>query len=1106
MAVANHERLQTCLVLLRDGIRPYCERTWDRFYGEKWLSVVNDKLKHPDASPSSEDLSFLLKGISSTWHDVWKHHFGQGERNWISEMTKVRNDHAHNKTFSVDDTYRALDTMERLLEAFGAGEQQREVKAQRNELMRQRYEGQSSQERRKVRRATEGTPAEGLSSWRDIITPHSDVATGKFVQAEFAANLYDVWSGKAPDEYQDPISFYRRTYLTEGLHELLINAARRLAGVGGDPVVDLQTNFGGGKTHSLIALYHLAGDINSAELAGVGEMLAAAEIELPKGINRAVFVGQEESPADPNVKTDGPVVNTIWGEIAYQLGGKDGYALVAVDDQVGTNPGGAKLRELFHKYGPAIILIDEWVAYARQLPPDPEQNNVLVAGDFDTQFTFAQSLTEAAAAADNIVVLIALPTSDIEMGGEQGREAWKRLRNVVGRNAAQWQPATSDESFEIVRSRLFDPIPEDHYRARDRVLEAFWQLYKDEFKDFPSETKEKMYLERMRKSYPIHPELFDRLFHDWSTLDKFQRTRGALRLMAEVISNLWQNEDRNLLIMPGTLPMSHSPLVSELKRYLDDGWDPVIKGDVDGPDSLPTRLDTENRQMGRISAARRVARTIYMGSAPRPDGNRGVDIKRVILGCVQPGEQPGKFTDALKHLSNESTHLYGEGSQYWYQLQPNVNRVAAERAETISDYDADEEVKRRLLKSAGRRRDLFVSVPVFPVGPGDVGDSDDGVSLVILPVEQEHIRKENNSPAIRAAEVILGQRSAGPRQHSNLLVFLAVVGKRVEDLRQAARFYLSWKSIDEEWELLNLSSHQKSQATDKLKDASQTLNSRIDEAYQYILTPSKQAGTRKQDWQESRIPSSGQGSLPERVATRLKSEEQLIDSYSGVRVRMDLDGKSGAGVPLWSPRGDKTLGELWAAYANFLYMPRLANFSVLATAISNGTASMSWETETFAYAEAFDEEAETWLGIIRGAQVENPARSGLVLRPDIVPPAHPPTTIDPTNGPVSGPVVYPPTLPPPGPDIETKPTTFYAVFNLDPVRGIRELDKIMENVSKHLDGKVTLTLEVRAENPDGFDNHTRRTVAENTQHLGSPKYDFESPTRFPGQPQEPQPG
>ena len=663
---------------------------------------------------------------------------------------------------------------------------------------------------------------------------------------------------------------------------------------------------------------------------------------------------------------------------------------------------------------------------------------------------------------------------------------------MVGRNAAHWQPATPDESFEIVRRRLFDPIPDEKHRARDQVLEAFWQSYKKS-SDFPSETKEKTYLERMRKSYPIHPELFDRLFQDWSALDKFQRTRGALRLMAEVVSNLWKNEDRNLLIMPGTLPMDYAPLVAELKKYLEEGWDPVIKRDVDGPNALPALIDSENKQLGAYSATRRVARTIYMGSAPRPDANRGVDIKRVVLGCAQPGEQPGKFTDALKYLSNEAAHLYVDGSQYWYQLQPNVTRVAAERAESdFSVFDADEELRRRLAESAGRRREIFSSVPIFPDGPGEVDDSDDGVSLIILPPEKEHVRGADNSPAIEAAREILEQRSAGPRQHRNLLAFLAATGKRVEEVRSAARLFLAWRSIDYDRDSLNLTPHQQKQVDSKLKETDQTVDSRINLAFEHILTPRQKAGTCEMEWLESKMSTSGKGSLPERAAARLKAEEKLIDSYSGVRVRMDLDGASHAEVPLWGERGDITVGKLWEAYANFPYMPRLANFSVLATAISNGTASLSWETETFAYAEAYDEDAETWRGIVRGAQVENPARSGLVLRPDIVPPLlqpHTPTTppIPPNGGIGTGGTT---TITPTEPGIETKPTTFYAVFNLDPVRGIRELSDIMENVSNHLDGEVTLTLELRAKNPAGFDDRTRRTVEENAHQLDSPDYGF----------------
>lgn len=1087
MAVANHERLQTCLLELRDGLRSYCERTWEGFYGDRWLVVVNDKLKHPDRSPSAEDLSFLLKGISSTWHEVWKHHFGQGERNWISELTNVRNRHAHNETFTVDDTYRALDTMERLLEAFGASEQQQKVKAQRNDLMRQRYEGQANQARFKIVH-TEGAPKEGLTPWRKIIEPHTDVASGRFEQAEFAANLYLVRTGEASYEYQDPRAFYSRTYLTGGLRDLLTRAARRLAGKGGEPVVELQTNFGGGKTHSLIALYHLAGEAAPAELAGVGEMLADEEIELPEEINRAVIVGQSERPAEPSAKEDGTIVNTIWGEIAYQLGGADGYKMVETADRAGTSPGSA-LQDLFKTYGPAIVLIDEWVAYARQLPVDPERQR-LPAGDFDTQFTFAQALGDAAAAVDNVVVLVAIPASDIEVGGELGREALQRLRLLMGRIAHQWQPATPDESFEIVRRRLFDPIPEKNYRARDRVLEAFWDAYKKNPRDFPSETKEKTYLERMRKCYPIHPELFDRLFEDWSALDKFQRTRGALRLMAEVISNLWQNDDRNLMIMPGTLPINHPPLVAELKRYLEEGWDPVIKRDVDGPNSLPARIDQDKKGLGEYSATRRVARTIYMGSAPRRDAaNRGVDLRRVVLGCAQPGEQPGRFGDALRYLSNEATHLYVDGNQYWYQLQPNVTRVAAERAESVIEYDADQEIKRRLLETAGRNRDSFSAVPIFPEGPGDVDDSDDGVSLVILPMDAEHIRGTNDGPAIKAANEILANRSAGPRQHRNLLVFLAVGAKRVEEVRQASRSYLAWKSIDRDRESMDLSAHQQKQVETKLKESDQTLNSRIEVAFEYILTPTQKMGTADIEWIEIRL--TGNGSLPKRVADKLKSEEKLIASYSGVRVRMDLDK-----VPLWGERGDITLAELWGKYADFPYLPRLSDFSVLSTAVSNGAASISWEAETFAYAEAYDEETEEWRGIVRGAQIGHPSRSGLLLRPDVVPPPPAPepekqkTKSSPGDGGREATLTEPFEGEGDTSD-EKKPQSFYAVFNLDPVRSISELGDIMRNITDHLGGQVTLTLEVRAENPDGFDDRTRRTVEENAHQLNSSDHAFE---------------
>ena len=275
-----------------------------------------------------------------------------------------------------------------------------------------------------------------------------------------------------------------------------------------------------------------------------------------------VLVGNKISPGNPVTKPDGTVVRTLWGELAWQLGGKKAFARVKADDEKATSPGDV-LRELFKEYGPCLILIDEWVAYARQLHDQSD----LPAGGFETQFTFAQALTESAKLAGNCLLVISLPASDtpgsphtqaddVEVGGIRGREALDRLRNVVGRVESSWRPATAEEGFEIVRRRLFEPLAgPDAFKQRDVTARAFADLYRAQSAEFPPECRGGDYEKRIQAAYPIHPEIFDRLYTDWSTLVKFQRTRGVLRLMAAVIHSLWEKGDRNPLILPSTIPI-----------------------------------------------------------------------------------------------------------------------------------------------------------------------------------------------------------------------------------------------------------------------------------------------------------------------------------------------------------------------------------------------------------------------------------------------------------------------------------------------------------------------------------------------------------------------
>jgi hypothetical protein len=341
-------------------------------HGKYWITAVTAGWPRDlDWSAGSDepnlDAAVLLRMMWDQWNTVFRDTLGFSERSLVSELRDVRNKWAHQEVFSTDDAYRALDSAARLLTAISAP-QADEVEKLKQELLRLRFDEQVRGERRKSASATiESQAASGLKPWREVATPHPDVASGRYQQAEFAADLWQVHLGEGSDEYRDPVEFFRRTYLTESLKGMLVGALRRLSGQGGDPVVQLQTNFGGGKTHSMLALYHLFSGAAPTELAGIDAVLQEAGAKRLPAVRRVVLVGNKISPGNPVVKPDGTVVRTLWGELAWQLGGKPAaYARIQADDERATSPGDA-LRELFRDYGPCLILIDEWVAYARQL-------------------------------------------------------------------------------------------------------------------------------------------------------------------------------------------------------------------------------------------------------------------------------------------------------------------------------------------------------------------------------------------------------------------------------------------------------------------------------------------------------------------------------------------------------------------------------------------------------------------------------------------------------------------------------------------------------------------------------------------------------------------
>ena len=1057
-------------------------------------------------NPNLADPQILLGALWNQWNNVFARTLGQAERSLVSELRDVRNRWAHNEAFSGNDAYRALDSTGRLLTAISAPEAA-EVEQMRMDLLRLQFDEQRRNEMRKASfQPTEGKPQGGLKAWREVVTPHPDVSSGRYQQAEFAADLWQVYQNEGSDEYKHPTKFFRRTFLTDGLRQLLERGLARMAGTGGDPVVELQTNFGGGKTHSMLALWHLFSGTAVGELPGVDELVKEAGVAVPKPVRRAVIVGTKISPGQPQKKPDGTVVRTLWGEIAWQLGGKEGYRMVKEADETATNPGDA-LKELFNKYAPCLILIDEWVAYARQL----HEGSNLPAGTFDAQFTFAQAIGESAKAAKQTLLVVSVPSSDNEIGGDWGQKALDRLKNALGRVESSWRPASPDEGFEIVRCRLFQPLDNEQAKHRDAVARAFCELYGQQQQEFPSECREAEYERRVKMAYPIHPELFDRLYNDWSTLDKFQRTRGVLRLMAAVIHSLWERQDANLVILPANIPVDDSRVQFELTRYMADPWVPVLESDVDGPNSLPLKLDRDNPNLGRYSACRRVARTIYMGSAPMQGAaNRGLDERRVKLGCVQPGETVATFGDALRRLTDAATYLYVDGRRYWYSTVPTVTRLADDRATQFSDEDVDDEIIRRLRKEASSRAD-FAKVHAC-VASGDVPDEQE-VRLVVIGPEHAHSAKDANSAARKEAAAILESRGTSPRNYKNMLVFLAGDTNRLRELRQAARQFLAWSSIvrdgSGENPALNLDSFQKRQASSKYDSANETVESRIPETYQWLLVPGQSDPKGGIEWTELRTQ--GSGSLAQRAVKKLRGEELLMVDLGGTRLRQELDR-----VPLW--RGNHVgVKQLCEDVARYLYLPRLRDENVLLGGINDGLANLHWRSETFAYAEGWDEARGRYNGLKAGqsvrvvvdshsllvkaetaaAQLEAESRAATATsvgqQPgDFLANASGLSRERATRG----------TPTPPGqnaagetPAPQVKLGRFHGSVRLDPLRLGRDASRIAEEVVQHLTAivgaTVEVTLEIHADLPDGASDKLVRDVTENCRTLRFGTHGFE---------------
>ena len=413
----NYELIQKGFRILLPDMAGYIGREMSRVYKDGWwqevLTALSDQYDLPSSGEYADlvdslDVANCLRLIERRWNEVFKSKLSIDYRTWAKELMGVRNKVSHIglQDIAQNDAERALDTMARLCDAFdsdGAEEIRslyrtlRYGSADASTASVTTKEAQTSGKQKTVAAVLNRNVGENLPSWRDVMQPHPDVAEGRYRSAEFAADLAQVARGEGAYEYRDPVEFFARTYITEGMAGLLVESLQRLSGKGGEPVIQLKTAFGGGKTHSMLALYHIAHSKISLEaVPSLKPLLERAGLEELPHANVAVLVGTALDPSRRKKPANFPgySVNTIWGEMAYQLvtsaGKPELYAQYIRDaDLKGVAPGSENLKNLFNACGPCLILMDELVAYAKTL----YGVEGLPAGTFDNFITFIQQIT-----------------------------------------------------------------------------------------------------------------------------------------------------------------------------------------------------------------------------------------------------------------------------------------------------------------------------------------------------------------------------------------------------------------------------------------------------------------------------------------------------------------------------------------------------------------------------------------------------------------------------------------------------------------------------------------------------------------------------------------
>jgi len=762
-----------------------------------------------------------------------------------------------------------------------------------------------------------------LKAWRQVATPHADIRNGKFDSSVFAADLGEVLAGRGAVDYRDSGTFFAKTYLTDGLTKLLIDVMQRLAGnPKTDPVIQLQTAFGGGKTHTLLALYHLLKKPNEvSKLPQIKNLVSAAGLKQIPAASVACLVGTALNPASNR---------TFWGEMAFQLGGEKLYRTVAKNDEARIAPGTDILGALLQEAGPCLVMLDEILVYL------VKAGGVTVGGSTlrANTLTFLQELSIAVANCPHAVMVATLTSQLAEFFDEGGERVYTSLEKILGRVEKVRQTVEGPEIYEVIRCRLFESLGD--VEQHRNTTETYWKMYQQLGEDVPSGCRDPSYREEMLRAYPFHPELISLLYERWGTIPEFQRTRGVLRLLADVIATFYNSKDNEALIQSGSISLGTAAVRSELVKHTGHPsvYLSVIESDIAGSHAKAPEID---RQLGseyaKENVSEKLARSVFMYSFSGGQ-QRGATLPQLRVGVLNPEMAPPFISDALDRMTKRLWYLYHDNGLYRFDSRPNLNRILVDREELIrSEPDKVRDFAKTTLSDL--IGDAAFRVYRYPDEDRDVAD-EPRLSLVVLDLDQTASEEELPEETGEFVSRVLKQHGKGFRKHANVLIFLAPDTQRASEVIDAARRLLALRSIDEHKPTKSqLTDDQLKDLAGRLKEADARLPAALTTAYRHILVPDKNKTIRCIDMGIS----VAKATLSQKVLDKLKDEQQILD-------KLDPAILIGERFGLWPPDQEMVNVSTLADYFTQLtHLPMLLGAGVLPDCFAKGV-----QRSLFAYA------------------------------------------------------------------------------------------------------------------------------------------------------------